>query len=240
MRPPRPLLLAALLAPLLAATPARASDGDGPRLFTGLGAAWFALSSGPARDDAMGVALELRLAGRAAPRAGWALTFTWGLTDWDRAGEWIDAGDRAGSWTTDRFADVEAWVRRGEDDNTVGLRLLGAMVADLFLVGTYAAVPFCYVGSVGGATSHLQIDAVGTFHAASGPHDVWVELGAGAATLPSLIADWRTAVGPVGGIGAQVGSLRLGARVLWSPPALNTASHGATVLTGAFTATLVR
>lgn len=233
----RPLALLALLVPLLLPRPTAA---EGPDLSTGLGVAWFARSSGAVRDDASGVALELRLSGRTAPRTGYAVTLTWGLTDWDRAEEWIDAGNRAGSWTTDRFADVEAWVRRGEDDKTVGLRVLGAIVADLFLGMTYVAVPACYVGSVGGATSHLQIDAVGSLHLGEGPNDAWIELGGGAAALPDRIADWRTAVGPVVGIGMRAGALRVGARLLWSPPALNGSPHGGTVVTGALTASLVR
>jgi len=186
------------------------------------------------------VALELRLEGRPDPIVGWDLTLTWGLTDWDRAREWIDAGNRAGSWTTDRFADVEAWVRKGKDDKSEGLRLMGALFADLFLALTYAAVPFCYVGSAGGATSHLQLDFTGSVHLGDGPGDAWLALGGGAAVLPERFLDWRRAAGPVAGVGARFGPLRIDARVLWSPPALNGSSHGGTVLLSAVTATLVK
>ncbi len=147
------------------------------------------------RSEASGVALELRVDGRTAPRFGYDVTFTWGLTDWDRARESIDAGNRAGSWTTDKFADVEAWARRaGEKDQ--GLRVLGAIFADAFLALTYVAVPVCYIGSVGGATSHLQLDITGSFHLAEGSNDAWIELGAGAAALPQHLVEWRRAVGP--------------------------------------------
>lgn len=224
-----------VLASLLLAGSARA---EGPRLAAGF--AWLARSAEGRRAEASGVAFELRLGGRTAPRLGWDLAFTWGLTDWDRAGEWIDAGNRAGSWTTDRFADVEAWVRRGEDDDTMLPRLLGAFMADAFLGMTYAAVPFCYVGSAGGATSHLQVDVTGSAHLGDGPHDAWVELGAGAAALPATFGEWDGAVGPVIGAGARLGPLRLGGRVLWSPPALNGASLGGSVLTGAVTLGLAR
>jgi hypothetical protein len=229
---------ALLLLPLLLAGPGAADVR--PQLVPALGVAWFQRSVGGERRDASGAALELRLEGRTAPQVGYGVTLTWGLTDWDRAAEYIDAGNRAGSWTTDRFADVEAWVRRGKDNDTQGLRILGAMVVDFLLVASYAAVPACYIGSVGGATSHLQLDVTGSFHLGEGPRDAWIELGAGAVTLPEGLADWWNGAGPVVGAGMQLGALRVGARVLWSPPALNTASEGGTVLTGALTASLVR
>lgn len=227
---------ALLLLPFLAAAPSVAAAAAPAGGF-----GWISTTRGDGRRaEASGVALELRTGGRTAPRVGWDVTLTWGLTDWDRAGEWIDAGDRAGSWTTDRFADVEAWVRRGKDDDTVGPRLLGALFADAFLLLTYAAVPFCYAGSAGGATSHLQVDVTGSVHLAEGEGDAWLELGAGAVALPVTLGDWDGAVGPVFGAGARLGPLRVGGRVLWSPPALNGARLGATVLTGAVTLGLVR
>jgi hypothetical protein len=231
MYAPRALLLSALLAALLA-TPALA---DGPRLVTSLGGAWFEHGRASDRTEASGVALQLQVEGRPAPTAGYAVTLTWGLTDWDRAKEWIDAGNRAGSWTTDKFAEVERWVRRGKRNETEGLRFMGAIFADLFLVLSYAAVPFCYVGSAGGATSHLQLDATGSLHLSDGPNDAWLELGFGAAALPEHVHDWRRALGPVGGLGARFGPVRVGLRGLWSPPGLNTATGGGRVVTGALT-----
>jgi len=238
-----PSLLLALLV-VAPAAPAAADDtsdeGRGPRLVTSAGVAWFAKSSQGRRSDASGAALELRVEGRPEPRVGYGVTLTWGLTDWDRAREWIDAGDRAGSWTTDQFAEVEAWVRRGEDDKTAALRAFGAVFADLFLAMTYVAVPACYAGSVGGATSHVQLDSTVSFHVGEGPTDAWVELGLGSAALPERFLQWRTAVGPVAGFGIKAGSVRVGARVLWSPPGLNSSSEGGTILTGALTASVTR
>lgn len=204
----------------------------GASVVTSLGPAWFQQGH-PRRTTGSGAALELRVETN-DPYLPLNLTFTWGLTDWDRAREWIDAGNRAGSWTTDRFADVEAWTRRGKED-TRGLRLLGAMFADVFLALSYAAVPACYVGSLGGATSHLQLDLTGSLHLGEGRADAWLEAGAGVAALPDRIVDWRRAVGPVAGVGARFGWLRVSGRVLWSPPALNTSSRGGTVLTSALT-----
>jgi hypothetical protein len=226
-----------LLLALAAAAPAAA---EGPRLVPALGFAWLEQGRTGNRTTASGVALELRLEGRSAPRIGYGVTLGWGLTDWDRAGEWIDAGNRAGSWTTDRFADVEAWVRRGERNDTLGPRFLAAIFADLFLAASYAAVPFCYAGSVFGATSHLQLDVTGSFHLADGPNDAWIEMGFGAAALPQRFTEWRRAAGPVVGAGVRFGALRLGARLLWSPPRINTSVEGGTVLVGALTASLVR
>lgn len=233
----RPSQATVLLLALATAGPAVAEGPTGPSLVPSLGAAWIEQGR-PHRTAASGAALELRLEGLVDPRIGYGVTFTWGLTDWDRAREWIDAGNRAGSWTTDRFADVEAWVRKGSKEYR-GARLLGAMVADFFLALTYGAVPFCYVGSVGGATSHLQLDATGSFHLGEGRTDAWLELGGGAASLPERMPDWRRAVGPVAGVGARFGMFRVGARLLWSPPGLNTSTRGGTVLVSAATVSLV-
>ncbi len=226
-----------LVLALALAAPAAAEE---PRLVPGLGFAWLEQGRSGERSTASGVTLELRLEGRTAPRIGYDVTLSWGLTDWDRAREWIDAGNRAGTWTTDRFAAVEAWVRRGERNDTQGLRFLAAIFADLFLALTYAAVPFCYAGSAFGATSHLQLDVTGSLHLAEGPNDAWIELGGGAAALPARFLDWRRAAGPVVGLGVRFGALRVNARMLWSPRELNTAMDGGTVLIGALTASLVR
>jgi hypothetical protein len=234
--PPRASLRRAALLGLLVAAPAVAEVPLPPpppeptspvSTRFALGAASLAYSDGVGdRVRRAGVALELRVRYRKTPRFGVDYTLTWGLTDWDRAREWIDAGNSAGAWTTDRIQAVGDWAV--EDKRTAGLRLLGAMFADMFLVGTYAAVPVCYVGSVGGATSHLQVDVTANLHAVDGPLDGWFEGGLGAMALPSVLNDWDFAFGPVVGIGADLGPVRLGARFLWSPPALHGASrvHG--------------
>ena len=223
---------------LLVVAAARPAAADGLSLVTSLGPAW--LEQGRARrTTAAGAALELRLEGRPDPWIGFGATFTWGLTDWDRGREYIDAGNRAGSWTTDRFADVEAWVRKASEKDR-GARFLAAIFADLFLALSYAAVPACYAGSALGATSHVQLDFTGSFHAGEGRTDAWLEVGGGGGSLPERLLDWRRAVGPVAGVGARFGWLRVGARMLWSPPALNTASKGGTVLLSSVTLSLVR
>jgi hypothetical protein len=223
---------------LVALALAGRAAAEGPSLVTSLGPAWFEQGR-PRRTTAAGAALELRIEGRPDPWIGYGLTFTWGLTDWDRARQYIDAGNRAGSWTTDEFANVEAWVRKASEKDR-GARILGALFADLFLAFSYVAVPACYAGSALGATSHVQLDFTGSFHLAEGRADAWLEVGGGGAWLPERLLDWRRAVGPVAGVGARFGWLRVSARTLWSPPALNTASKGGTVLTSALTFSLVR
>ena len=212
--------------------PPAARVTDGIQVAPALGFAWFGVTASGRHRNASGVALELHVDGRLAPRIGLGATLTWGLTDWNRARAWIEEGNRAAQWTTDAFADVEAWVRSGSKEQQ-GLRFLGAVFADFFLALTYAAVPACYAGSLGGATSHLQLDVTGSFHLAEGPTDFWGEVGLGAAALPLRFEDWRQAFGPVAGAGMRVGWLRIGTRVLWSPPSFN--SVRGTVLTGALT-----
>lgn len=248
-----PLALALLLG--LAATPAaaaaqepRASPGgqaeepSGPRATARLGLGVASLGfegTGGGRLAQRGVALELRVRYRTSALFGVDYTLTWGLTDWDRARAWIDAGNSAGTWTTDRIRAVGDWAV--EDEKGKGLRLIPALFADMFLASTYVAVPVCYLGSVGGATSHLQVDVTGNLHAVNGPLDAWIEGGLGATALPTVIHDWDFAFGPVLGVGADIGPVRLGARVLWSPGALHSGSrlHG-TLFTSAATLSVAR
>jgi hypothetical protein len=233
MRAPRsaPLRLAVALVALLSSVPtARAQDWPdaeprqaeaGPESKAMVGGASILFEApGGAERRHDGVALGFRASQRVSERFGTAVTFTWGLTDWDRAREWVDAGNQAGSWTTEKIRQVARWSQEGGDAQ--GLHFMGAVFAEMFLVMTYVAVPVCYVGSVGGATSHLQVDLTGTAHfAAGGPLDLWAEGGIGAAGIPYRFMRWDYALGPVVGLGADAGPLRIGGRVLWSPGGLN-------------------
>ena len=182
-----------------------------------------------------GVAIAWRSRTWITERTGANVSVTWGLTDWDRAREWIDAGNSSGRWTTDHIQSVTHWVEEGGDSQ--GLRFLGAIFADMFLAMTYAAVPFCYVGSVGGATSHLQLDVTGDVHMGGGIVDAWAEGGVGVVGLPVQFARWEYAAGPVVGLGAEVGPVRLGAKLLWSPDFLTSSARAdRSVVTASLTA----
>jgi len=222
VHPLLPRIAAAAAALLLAATArAQAEPGDAaPGLSAGLafGSASFgATAADGERLWRHGLALELQVRYQRPSGFGVGYTLTWGLTDWDRAREWIDAGNRAGRWTSDRIRQVGDWAM--EDEASRGLRLVGAFFADAFLVMTYAAVPACYVGSVGGATSHLQVDVTASLRS-GGAVSGWVEGGLGALALPVSHREWDFGLGPVLGAGASLGPASIGARFLWSPPAL--------------------
>ncbi len=244
-RPVRRAIARAVLC-LALAGPAAASDP--PRLVRSIGFAWLERGSADGPAQSPGIVLEIRAERRmATPHLGWGMNVGWGITDWDRAREWIDAGNRVGRWTTDRFADVEGWVRNGKDDGTAPARFMGAIFADFFLAFTYLAVPVCYVGSAGGATSHFEFDFTGSVHVFDGPDDVWAEAGGGAVGLAerprgqdTIFQNWQGALGPVVGMGAQVGPVHLGAHVLFSPPALNSSSYGGRVVVGSVTVGVVR
>lgn len=180
-------------------------------------------SRGNGRVRQEGAALGLRVTQRLSPRFATGMTVTWGLTDWDRAAEWIDAGNRAGHWTTSKIEQVASWVREGEDDQA--LRFIGAIYAEIFLGLTYVAVPVCYVGSLGGATSHVQFDFTGVGFLTQGAVELWVEGGVGAALLPNRIVAWDYSLGPVAGVGFESGGIRVGAKVLWSPGGLNSSAR---------------
>jgi hypothetical protein len=190
--------------------------------------------AGGREDRQDGVALGFRARNVTSERFGVDVNFTWGLTDWDRAKEWIDAGNSSGAWTTEKIKSVAAWSQEGGDYQP--LRFVGAIFAEAFLAMTYAAVPFCYVGSAGGATSHLQIDVTGTARLGGGAFDLWAEAGLGVAGLPYHFLEWDYALGPVVGVGVDAGPLRVGGRVLWSPGGLNSSARADD---GLFTASLV-
>lgn len=189
---------------------------------------------GGARTRQDGLALGFRASQRASGRLGTALTLTWGLTDWDRAREWVDAGNEAGSWTTDKIEQVARWSQEGGDAQP--LHFMGAVFAEVFLAMTYVAVPVCYVGSVGGLTSHLQADVTGTAYLVDGPIGLFAEGGLGAAGIPHHFLEWDYALGPVVGLGLDAGPLRVGGRVLWSPGGLNSSERADRQL---FTASLM-
>jgi hypothetical protein len=178
----RPALAALLLAaaapaaaqPVQEDAPGRAPGATSLRLGIGWTGYGFTRDTG-ARAVQQGVALQARFRHMRTRTFGVDFNLTWGLTDWDRAKVWIDRGNEAGQWTTERIKAVGDWAMEVEDEQ--GLRLMGAFFADFFLVMTYAAVPACYVASVGGATSHLQADATATVHAGEGRVDVWGEAG---------------------------------------------------------------
>jgi hypothetical protein len=220
---------------------AGAPAGLGTNFSFGGGFAWFGQQLSGRSVSAGGVALTGRFEGEISPRIDLALSFTWGLTDWARAKEYVQAGNRVGQWTTDQFAKVEAWATKDVPKDQQGLRVLGAFFADLFLVLTYAAVPSCYVGSVGGATSHLQLDGTATFRLGDGPSFPFFEAGIGVAALPYQMVDWRSAAGPVLGAGMQIaGVVRVGGRMLWSPTGLNSAPGGGGAILAAITLSSAR
>jgi hypothetical protein len=170
-----------------------------------------------------GVALSARVRHRSSDRFGVDFNVTWGMTDWDRAKEWIDRGNQAGQWTTEHIRQVGDWAT--EDEKRSGARLLPAVFADMFLAMTYVAVPFCYVASVGGATTQLQVDGTAVVHTGTETVDVWGEAGVAALALPATRAEWDLGFGLVAGVGADVGPVRVGARVTWSPEATRTTNR---------------
>jgi hypothetical protein len=245
-RPSLFLLLALTL--LLRGAPAAAQSPDGPAegeapasarppgFYGELGAATLVFNgAGGRRVQQDGVALVWRSRTRVSPEVAGNVTVTWGLTDWDRAKEWIDAGNSAGEWTTEKIQSVTQWVEEGGDSQ--GLRTMGAFFADMFLIATYAAVPFCYVGSVAGATSHLQLDVTGSYHLDAGGLDLWAEGGLGVVGLPVKFVRWEYAAGPVVGVGFDTGPLRVGGRLLWAPDELTSSQRAErSVVTGSLTA----
>lgn len=190
---------------------------------------------GDVRQDGVALAFRSRTPALADPRFAANVNVTLGFTDWARAKEWIDAGNDAGSWTTDRFGDVAEWVEEGGDAQ--GIRLVGAFFADIFLALSYVAVPVCYAGSPAGAVSHLQMDVTASYDLADGPFGVWIEGGAGIMALPVRFFRWDYAAGPVVGLGLDAGPFSFVGRLLWAPEDFTSSERaGVSVVAASLTA----
>lgn len=236
----RPLLVAAALAfaapggaieplpPAAEPWPPRAAPAEAPPpapvaggFRTELGAATLVFNrsgGGDLQQDGVALTFRSRTPVQGSRSVAANVNVTLGLTDWDRAKEWIDAGDDAGSWTTDKFGDVAQWVEEGGDAQAI--RAMGAFFADIFLALTYVAVPVCYAGSPLGAVSHLQMDVTASYEFGGSAFNPWVEGGAGVLGLPVQFFDWEYAAGPVVGVGLDAGAFSFVGRLLWAPDAL--------------------
>jgi hypothetical protein len=220
-----------------AATPAAAPAGEPPKSKRsskgGFGLGFQYVEVAPVKPSSLlaarQVGLSLDIIG-ATPIAGpvdFGTRFSWGLTDWERAGRWASAGVAVGKWTNGAYVSAYKFTRkhgvRGTSSpDTHGLRMMGGGIAMGFLWLGYVIAGVAFVGAVVAPTTVLEVDFTGNFVLSEGDVSPYLKAGVG------LMAFWHPehhnlvgGIGPNVGAGIRVGPLHVGAAGTWSPPGLH-------------------
>jgi hypothetical protein len=209
----------------------------------GLGVAYFGWRENESarKSDDIGLALELRSGVELSRALQTNFRFGWGLTEFHRTGELIDAANSQARWTNRAFVSVSRWAKKdGKDDHTDGLRKMGAFFAYFGLLFSYAVVGGMYIISPLAPTTFLNFDITLSYHPLDPDFGPYVEGGVGFLSFihPSL-GGYYGGLGPTFGAGYRAGSVQLGAHLTWSPPGVHgePSSHDSHILQGAFVVT---
>jgi hypothetical protein len=146
---------------------------------------------------------------------------TWGLTSFDRTGEWWEEARKVGSWTTRAYGNVTEWAREGDEDDEA-FRFIAAFYAYIGLLFPYAVSGIMYVLGPFAATSYLDFHMEATFHlfeTRKGPY-AGAGLGTAAIIFP-IEREMKGAVGPSINLGFDFGWFGIEARGFYSPPYLH-------------------
>ena len=209
-------------APAPAAAPAPAPRW---RSSVGGGVAHFAADGpGEAQDslDNWGVAVYARTGLRIAPSTRLRLGASAAFTEFDRTAEMWDTGSALGRWTTDAYGGVYDWIGRGVDDKTWPLRVGLGVPAFTFLTMPYVLAGAFYLFGPLASGTFATVDA--TVSRSLGPDELglYAEAGLGLLVFSHPRSPTpRAGMGPIVGLGVDVGPWTLGARTQWSPPALH-------------------
>jgi hypothetical protein len=195
-----------------------------------------------------GLALDVTGATPIAGPVDFGTRFAWGLTDWERAGRWANAGVAVGRWTNRAYVNTYNWTKKHGSDgkanpNTHGLRLMAGGMGMMFLWFGYAIAGVAFAAAVVAPTTVLEANFTGNFVLGEGDVSPYVKAGIG------LMAFWHPVhgnlvggIGPNAGAGLRVGPIHLGVSGTWSPPHLH-GEHRAgrsNLLSGALTVGLNR
>jgi hypothetical protein len=179
----------------------------------------------PARQ--LGLSLDITGSTPIAGPVDFGTRFSWGLTDWERAGRWADAGVAIGKWTNRAYVSTYNFTRKHgvhgtSNPETHSLRVMGGGIAMCFLWFGYAIAGVAFVGAVVAPTTVLEADFTGNVLLGEGDVTPYLKAGIG------LMAFWHPehgnlvgGLGPNVGGGLRVGPLHLGASGTWSPPHLH-------------------
>lgn len=186
----------------------------------GVGLAVYGLSRLP--DDSqgtldVGVAFDTRLGILINQRWGMHLVSSLGLTNFWRARELADKGLALGRGTTDAYRTVGPWMV--VKDKYQPWRFMGGFIASAILLFGYIGSGLCFIAAPIATTSFFDAGVTGSYYFSAGTLKAFVEAGVGGMYFvhPTETSS-KAGVGPLVGIGASLGRLGLGWRVLWSPP----------------------
>lgn len=146
---------------------------------------------------------------------------TWGLTTFDRTGEWWEEARKVGSWTTRAYGNVTKWAGEGDEDDEV-FRYMAAFYAYIGLLFPYAVSGIMYVLGPIAATSYIDFHMEATFHLLETRKGPYAGIGLGtAAVIYPVEGDMKGAFGPSFNLGFDFGWFGIEARGFYSPPYLH-------------------
>jgi hypothetical protein len=223
MRLPLPLLVAVLLAGVLGATPARAQTS----MTVGAGLGYLLTRSNTSHRGSLGLALQAVATHPLNDSLSLRLHLGWGFTHFNRTNEAIQFGNSAASWTANAYSDVTDWLVNG-DDRYILFKIMGAFFAYTFLTVGFMVAAISYVVSPLLATSFMDLGLTAAAHLGFGPLGILVEGGFGALVYAHPSRGIVPGVGPLVGVVYRHERVRLGLRMLWSPPSLQAGKAGST------------
>ena len=188
----------------------------------GLGTSFFAAAGRlNESNDNLGLALQWRAGWPISNRWRFNLGMTWGLTEFRRTTTLWNAGVALGAWTTRAYRDVHEWSQGN------ALRELGAMFGYFGLIFGYFGSAVLFILGPFASTTYLQLDAVTSHHFNRGKNGPFAEVGVGLfAYLHPLVDTPGAGLGPLVGLGVRTGAVRLGTRIMWSPPGAHVEPDG--------------
>lgn len=147
---------------------------------------------------------------------------TWGLTSFDRTGQWWEEARKVGSWTTRAYGNVTEWAGEGKEEDDEAFRYMAAFYAYIGLLFPYAVSGIMYILGPFAATSFIDFHMEATFHlfeTRKGPY-AGAGLGTAAIIFP-IEREMKGAVGPSFNLGFDFGWFGIEARGFYSPPYLH-------------------
>lgn len=228
MRPPAHFVVAVLFAVALGATPARAQTS----LTAGAGLAYLVTQSDASTRGSLGLALDAVATHMLNESLSLRMHLTWAFTHFDRTNGAIKFGNSAVEWTANAYGDVSHWLTHG-DERYILFKIVGAFFAYTFLTMGFLVAGVAYVLSPILATSFLDLGLTMAAHLGVGPVGMLVEGGFGAIVYSEKSSGLVTGVGPLVGVVYRHEKVRLGLRMLWSPPSFQKGERsGAHVFAG--------
>jgi hypothetical protein len=200
---------------------AMALAAEQPRVTNpGLGLGFTSLAGPTTRGGAL---VELRSETAISRALQLNLSLDLGVTQPQNTLAMLELGVEIGAWTTRAVVDVTEWAARPTYPPLDMLKWMGAFFAYVGLGTCYAAVPAVWMVSPLGSVGHVVVGPTLSWHSQAFAPNLFVEAGAGGAIYGRPIEGGAgSGLGPILGLGSQVGKQSVAVRLWWSPPRLHT------------------